>query len=338
MSICLGNGLATLFNDDCLAVLKNMPDESVDLIVTDPPYFRVLDEQWDRQWKTEHDFLTWLENVVIEMERVLKPEGSMYLFCSPGLSSETELLIKRHMNVLNNIRWVKPSGRFNGADKSKLRRYFNQSEAIIFAEKTSAGKGVRKADEVLKRQVFNPVIEYFIQAKDALGITSKEIDTATGTHMSRHWFSYSQWSLPTEKHYKTLQQLFAKKAKQKRLLKTHKTLIKEYTGLLEDYRILKAKVKKLRRPFKVSKETYFTDIWVAPSVQYYEGKHPCEKPRKIIEHMILASSQPGQIVGDFFLGSGVIGDVAVSNGRKFIGCEMDSQSFDKSRIRILSKL
>ena len=32
-------------------------DESVDLIIADPPYFKVVGEKWDYEWRTEEDYL-----------------------------------------------------------------------------------------------------------------------------------------------------------------------------------------------------------------------------------------------------------------------------------------
>lgn len=39
-------------------------------------------------------------------------------------------------------------------------------------------------------------------------------------------------------------------------------------------------------------------------VQWYQGKHPCEKPLDLIRHIIEASSRPGDVVLDTFVGSG----------------------------------
>ena len=45
--------LNTITNSDCLKYLKKLPDNSVDLILTDPPYFIGFDggKGWDSQWK-----------------------------------------------------------------------------------------------------------------------------------------------------------------------------------------------------------------------------------------------------------------------------------------------
>ena len=91
--------------------------------------------------------------------------------------------------------------------------FFPSTERILFAEHYQGpvkGKGSeyhQRRDE-LKKNVFTPLIEYFRQARDALGITAKEIDRATGKQMSSHWFGFSQWQLPNEADYRKLQVLF----------------------------------------------------------------------------------------------------------------------------------
>ena len=117
---------------DCLDYLATLSDNSVDLIATDPPYFRVKTATWDRQWKNKTDFLLWLNKVVKEYARVLKPTGSLYLFCGPYLSSETESLINQHLNVLNHIVWRKPTGRHLGTCIPAQRKYFPQTERAEF--------------------------------------------------------------------------------------------------------------------------------------------------------------------------------------------------------------
>ncbi len=63
-----------LFNDDAPSVLKALPDNSIDLIATDPPYFRVKSCAWDNQWDNVESYLSWLDEVLAEFWRVLKPK------------------------------------------------------------------------------------------------------------------------------------------------------------------------------------------------------------------------------------------------------------------------
>jgi adenine-specific DNA-methyltransferase len=54
---------------DALDVLRSLPDKSVNLITTDPPYFRVKGEAWDNAWKDSAAFLAWLGTVADEWRR-----------------------------------------------------------------------------------------------------------------------------------------------------------------------------------------------------------------------------------------------------------------------------
>ena len=47
------------YNADCIQVMKTLPSESVDLIIADPPYWKVVGEKWDYIWRTEDDYITW---------------------------------------------------------------------------------------------------------------------------------------------------------------------------------------------------------------------------------------------------------------------------------------
>ena len=72
----------TLENKDCLEYLKTLEGESVDLVLTDPPYFIGFDggKGWDSQWKSEDEYLDWCKEWTEECARVLKP-NAYFLFC-----------------------------------------------------------------------------------------------------------------------------------------------------------------------------------------------------------------------------------------------------------------
>ena len=53
--------------------------------------------------------------------------------------------------------------------------------------------------------------------------------------------------------------------------------------------------------------------------------HPAQKPEKLVAKLILASSRPGDLVLDPFLGSGTTAVSARKLGRRFIGIEMDDE-------------
>lgn len=104
-----------------------MDDNSVDLVLTDPPYFIGFDggKGWDSQWKDEIDYLQWCEQWTNECVRVLKPNRMLVVFGT--LKTETFLRYKlettsTHSNILvpqNEIIW---SYNWGGRGKSNFAR------------------------------------------------------------------------------------------------------------------------------------------------------------------------------------------------------------------------
>ncbi|OSN08370.1 DNA adenine methylase [Lonsdalea britannica] len=333
----------TLVNADSLEFIKTLPDNCIDLIATDPPYFRVKKNSWDNQWSSEDQYLKWLDEMFVEFWRVLKPAGSLYVFCGWRLASHTELLMRDRFDVLNHIIWAKPSGRWNGCRKEDLRSYFPATEHILFAQHY-AGPCTQKTDVYsskctdLKRDVFRPLIDYFRNARAALKVTSKDINAATGKQMASHWFSDSQWQLPSEEDYGKLQSLFSRLAVEQQqhhqLDKPHGALADDYVTLSRQYSELAEEYEKLRRPFSVSAFVPYTDVWTYPPVQFYPGKHPCEKPAEMMSDIISASSRPGDVVADFFMGSGVTIKEALKLGRKGLGVELEEDRFQQTEREI----
>ncbi|MBS0918174.1 DNA-methyltransferase [Providencia rettgeri] len=332
-----------LVNDDSLSYIKTLPDNCIDLIATDPPYFQVKSCNWDNQWENVTAYLSWLDEMLAEFWRVLKPNGSLYMFCGSKLAADTELLVRERFDVLNHIIWAKPSGPWRRQNKESLRSYFPATERILFAEHYQSpykGKssGYLQRRRELKENTLKPLIEYFKQARDSLGITTKEIHQATGKQMASHWFGYSQWQLPNESDYLKLQELFnqvaAKQFSDNPLSRQHADLVSEQKLLNREYHELSQQYQLLRRPFTVTVDVPYTDVWVYPPVQYYPGKHPCEKPSAMMEHIINSSSREGDVVADFFMGSGATIKAALKLNRRVIGVELETERFEQTKEEI----
>jgi site-specific DNA-methyltransferase (adenine-specific) len=84
-------------------------------------------------------------------------------------------------------------------------------------------------------------------------------------------------------------------------------------------------------PEKVEKGKLPTDVWwhtiVSPTGKEKTG-YPTQKPKGILRRIIQASSQPGDLVLDFFAGSGTTGAVAAELGRKFILIDQNPESIE----------
>jgi adenine-specific DNA-methyltransferase len=327
---------------DALAVLRALPDASVDAVVTDPPYYRVKADWWDRQWDTPTGFLAWIDRLVEQWERVLKPNGSLFCFASPQMASRVEVKIAERMRVLNRIVWRKQEGRHLSACKADLRAFFPASESIIFAEvrgSDAIAKGeagyVAKCDE-LRGFVFEPLRAYLDGERARAGVSLASLHAAwcaargTKGHMVGHWFGRSQWALPTSANYEWLRERLGGDF----LRREYEALRREYEALRREYEALRREYEALRRPFNVTADVPYTDVWDFATVPHRPGKHGCEKPAALIRHIIRSATRPDAVVLDSFSGSGVVGEVCVEEGRRFVGSEIEAAWADRARFRI----
>ncbi len=99
-----------------------------------------------------------------------------------------------------------------------------------------------------------------------------------------------------------------------------------------------------KKPHKFNYETMkllnggrqMTDVWRIPAVNLWEkqqGKHPTQKPLRLLYRIILASTDKGDTILDPFSGSGTTGIAANLLGRKYIGIEQDEKFCELSLLR-----
>jgi site-specific DNA-methyltransferase (adenine-specific) len=309
-----------------------LDDGAAQLICTDPPYFRAIDEAWDKQWKNAEAFLDWLRNVAVEWRRVLAPNGTLYVFASPAMAAHVEVMLSELFAVRSSIVWVKDAGWHMKAPRSDLRSFFPQTERIIMCEQFGSdgvaqrGSGYAVAVKSAWDQLVEPVRAYLAAERDRAGMSNRQVDVAMGYNgMARHWFQ-SQLQLPLPEQYEKLREVF-------RSAGAHEPLRREYEDLRREY-------EDLRRPFDLgdhpntSTTRPHTDVWNFPVVKGGPKAHPCEKPVSMMEHIILTSSRPGDLVVDTFAGSGSTGEAAARNGRRFLGIDADERWVDHGRNRL----
>jgi DNA modification methylase len=118
----MGNNIQ-LYNGDCLEIMKNIPDNSVDMILTDPPYGTT---------KCKWDSVIPFEPMWEQLNRIIKPNGAILLFGSEPFSSAL-----RMSNIKNyKYDWVwdkKQAGNVLNAKKQPLKTFEN---IIVFNSKT----------------------------------------------------------------------------------------------------------------------------------------------------------------------------------------------------------
>lgn len=152
-----------IYNGDCLDVLKNFDDNSIDCCITDPPYnisgydhkkeigwlksngywkekksFKKIDEKWDKFSDSDYDSFTidWLN----EIKRVLKPNGNIAIFGSyHNIFKIGYILEKIDLKIINSIVWYKR----NAFPNITQRMFCESTEYIIWATNNNKKKATK---------------------------------------------------------------------------------------------------------------------------------------------------------------------------------------------------
>ncbi len=139
-----------LYREDCLELLANLPENSIDMIFADPPYLLsnngftchngrmvpVNKGEWDKSGGLENDLLfhdTWIG----ACRRVLKPEGTIWISGTYHSIYQCGYLLQKHrFHLLNDIVWFKP----NGAPNLSCRFFTASHETLLWAKKEKTAK------------------------------------------------------------------------------------------------------------------------------------------------------------------------------------------------------
>ena len=179
-----------LYCDDNLSRLRQFPDECIDLVYLDPPFFsnrhyeviwgdeaevRSFEDRWEGG--IQH-YLNWMEERVLELRRVLRPSGSIYLHCNYYAGHHLKIMLDKLFgvrNFQNEIVWCYRGG---GVPKSAFAR---KHDTIFFYTKGE------------EPHFFEPqYVEYSESTKSVTGKTGRrvnqsEIDLERGAHMPDWW-------------------------------------------------------------------------------------------------------------------------------------------------------
>lgn len=250
----------SLWHSDALALLARIPDASVDLVVTDPPY-AIAKAAWD-EFESLEAYVDWCDTWLAEVARILAPHGSAYV-C--GFSEILADVKARSARRFASCRWLVWYYR----NKANLGRDWGRShESIVHLRKERA-----RVDVDAVRIPYN-------------GHTTK--------YPARVQSISSQYG--------------GEKAKRD-------TWEPNPLG---------------------AKPRDVIEVPVLCNGTSEKTEHVTQKPEALIEKLVLASSAPGQLVVDPFVGSGTTAVVAARAGRRYLVGDADARHVGIARTRITS--
>ena len=345
----------TIWTGDNLDILRGMNSECVDLIYLDPPFnsnqnyaapvgsaaagaafkdtwtLSDLDVAWmgliaDKQPALAHviktsglthgkgmqSYLTMMAVRLMEMHRVLKPTGSIYLHCDPTASHYLKLLmdsINGASNFMAEITWKRTS------THSDSRTFGNVADIILFY-----GDQINTNDV---RVPYDPeYVARFYRYDDDDGRGLYTLDNMTSPNprpnMTYEWRGHQ----PPVKGWRYSQETMSKlhdegriwypdKPKQRPRLKRY---LNEMPGKLAD--------------------NVWTDIPPINSQAKERIGYPTQKPIALLERIIKASSNEGDIVLDPFCGCATACVAADKLGRKWVGIDISPKAVELVNMRL----
>ena len=279
---------------DNLFHLTNIPDNSVDMCVTSPPYYNLRDYKNSGQIGAENTVKDFVENlckVFDEIHRILKPTGSCWVNIGDTYDKKRFLQVPsrfeiamcdRGWHLRNEIIWSKPNpqpisskDRFWGNHEKffwfvkDVKKYYFNRDAILVPQAEISIRRMFSKNNMSKRKDFNA------SDKEGFAISSNSQD----------------------KHYARM---------------------REEMGIDKEFNY-----EELIKSGKCPTRPEF-DTWNVPSVTY-KGAHFAVYPPELIEKPILSCCPEQGIVIDPFMGSGTTGEVAKLNNRRYIGLELNPE-------------
>ena len=279
---------------DNLFHLTNIPDNSVDMCVTSPPYYNLRDYKNSGQIGAENTVKDFVENlckVFDEIHRILKPTGSCWVNIGDTYDKKRLLQVPsrfeiamcdRGWHLRNEIIWSKP----NPQPISSKDRFWGNHEKFFWFVKD------------VKKYYFN---------RDAILVPQAEISI-------RRMFSKNNMSKRKDFNATTKEGFAISSNSQDK----HYARMREEMGIDKEFNY-----EELIKSGKCPTRPEF-DTWNVPSVTY-KGAHFAVYPPELIEKPILSCCPEQGIVIDPFMGSGTTGEVAKLNNRRYIGLELNPE-------------
>lgn len=320
-----------VLNGDVFEYLKELPNNSIDCVITDPPY-NVLALEWDNQE------IDWAK-LAKELFRVLKDFGSVYIFCQFPVGFRIFEKFNNHFEFKQDLIWNKN----RGISLTKTV-YMRKHENILYFIKNDKDKWIRFG-------------EYIKEQRLKKNLSLKEIGELCGEkwyHRGGHLYYETGLGKPNEDQYNKLKEVlglddrFDKEFFNRGVFNKHSFNFDEiklkgtpYRTHRKNQKIYGQKSKMVdyiqdnngyRHPSSVLKH----DV-IQRGNREYIG-HPTQKPVALIKYLIKSCTNQGDIILDCFVGSGSTLVACQGTGRFGIGIESNKEHVRMCHKRLSQKV
>lgn len=315
---------------DNLERLAEFPDECIDLIYLDPPFFsnREYEVIWgdeaevrsfeDRWQGGIHHYIEWMRDRLLSLHRVLKPTGCLYLHCDPTASHYLKVMLDGifgRERFVNEITWKRSSAH---SDTKQGSRHFGRvSDSILFY-----GKG----DD--RRRTWNQLYTEYDQAyieRDYRRIEPEtgrryRIDNLQGPGGAAK--GNPQYEvMGVTRYWRYSKDRMDELLRQGRVVQTKPGAVPQYKRYLDEMP-------------GVPVQDIWTDIPVINNRSREKLGYPTQKPEALLERILSVSSNAGDIVLDPFCGCGTTLAVAERLDRQWIGIDISPTAINLVRRRL----
>jgi DNA modification methylase len=302
---------------DVIEQLKTLPDESIQTVVTSPPYWGLRDYGLDKQIghePTPQEYVNSLVKVFDEIHRVLKSTGTLWLNLGDSYAS---VHTGGHKSAKSSV-----GANHDGAQEIRQPKASPKSYGL--KDKDLVGIPWRVAFALQEKGWY--LRQDIIWAKPNVMPESVR-DRCTKSHEYLFLLTKSQ------KYYydhiaikEPVSEVSLKRALSG--WKTNRPSAKTSPQGID--------VEVMGKRFVNPEGRNKRDVWFIPTASY-KGAHFAVMPEKLVEPCILAGSREDDLVLDPFMGSGTVGVVAERHNRHFVGIELNPEYVELALTRLDGK-
>lgn len=260
-----------------------------------------------RDFLHENDLMAYLvmmTNRLIELHRVLKPTGNLYIHCDPTASHYLKVILDGIFgitNFQNEIIWKRTSA--HSDTKQGIVLHMGRIHDVILY--------YSKSDKSTRNEIYQPYDESYIEAfyrhKDSDGrlYCLDNIAGPGGAEKGNPSYEF----LGVTRYWRYSKERMEELYKEGRIIQTNPGSVPRYKRYLDEMP-------------GVPLQDLWNDILPISSQAAERLGYPTQKPLELLERIIKASSNPGGIVLDPFCGCGTAVHAAQKLGRTWIGIDI----------------